>query len=76
MHIRAAMLRAFERWRLDGLSEPASFWRLLPEYAKYSRLMREADTAHQVLKAWVRADSIEARPQQDTGVKSLLVAFV
>src|ERR1700739_1832114 len=37
--------------------------------------MREADTAYQVFEARVRAERIEAWPQQDARVKSLPVAF-
>ena len=35
---------------------------------KFSGSMREADTAHKVLKARVRAERIEAGPHQDPGL--------
>src|SRR5271155_1831908 len=36
----------------------------------------EAEAAHEVLKAWVRAERIQAGPQQDAWVKSLFVPFL
>ena len=37
--------------------------------------MREACTAHEVFKAWVRTERIEAWSDQDAGVKPLFVAY-
>ena len=37
--------------------------------------MREAGTAHEVFKAWVRTERIEAWSDQDAGVKPLFVAY-
>jgi hypothetical protein len=53
---------------------------LLPLYPfalliKFSGSTREADAAQKIFKARVRADRIEASPQQDARVKSLLIAF-
>jgi hypothetical protein len=45
------------------------------QIAWFNGSTREADTAHKVLKARVRAESIEARPQQDARVKSLFVGY-
>jgi len=33
----------------------------------------EADTAHEVFKAWVRPERIEARSDEDAGIEPLLV---
>jgi hypothetical protein len=39
-------------------------------------LMREADTAHEALKARIRAERIEARTRQDSRIKSLFESFL
>lgn len=38
-------------------------------------LMREADSAHEILEARIRAEGIEARARQDTRIKPLLESF-
>jgi hypothetical protein len=52
------------------LPSARKFWSVI-----WSASTWEADTANEVLKAGVQAERIKARPQQDSGVKALLVAF-
>src|SRR5262249_47134342 len=42
---------------------------------KFLDSTRETNTAHKNLKARVRAERIEARPQQDAWIKALFVGF-
>jgi len=70
------VLQNVKKDRLGVLEEKV---RLAPNVCnsedKFSDSTRESNSAHKMLKARVRTERIEARPQQDTWVKALFVTF-